>query len=499
MTTIFKDLNIFYNVKPKKVDLVITTVPYTETTLPLMAPAILKSIAKDCRVSSVGLDLNYYFVDWLQYRSDKNKFLDFFHTEKIDANIEDVLNRIHEYFVFLLLAHRPKIIALSLLSVVCQASCKRICQLLRKHKPDIKIVIGGAGCFENLNGHAMFAEELLNSGLIDHYIRGDGEKAFAAYLKGQYDFPGINNSDWQEITKEELDTFPYPDYDDYNFEHQHVIAINGSRGCVRRCKFCDIIEHWKKFNYRSGQSIFDEMIAQNKKYGIQTFKFQDSLVNGNLKEFKKLISLLADYNENNPDNKLRWSGYFIFRSKTSFGEDWWSLMEKSGANTLVVGIESLVESIRIDMGKNFTNEDLEYSLSMIEKYHLKMIMLMIVGWITETEKDIEYAKKWFIDNQKYKDLMIVEFGQTLGIYPNTWLDRNKDQLNIIKLDSMPENWKSLTNNSNPTLRAEWHKALSELCENLGYTLSDSLITHYLLERIIRNDTEFKNTNKYLHV
>ena len=81
---------------------------------------------------------------------------------------------------------------------------------------------------------------------------------------------------------------------------------------------------------------------------------------------------MADYNENNPDNKLRWSGYFIFRSKTSFGEDWWSLMEKSGANTLVVGIESLVESIRIDMGKNFTNEDLEYSLSMIKKYHLKM-------------------------------------------------------------------------------------------------------------------------------
>ena len=208
---------------------------------------------------------------------------------------------------------------------------------------------------------------------------------------------------------------------------------------------------------------------------------------------------MADYNENNPDNKLRWSGYFIFRSKTSFGEDWWSLMEKSGANTLVVGIESLVESIRIDMGKNFTNEDLEYSLSMIEKYHLKMIMLMIVGWITETEKDIEYAKKWFINNQKYKDLMIVEFGQTLGIYPNTWLDRNKDQLNIIKLDSMPENWKSLTNNSNPTLRAEWHKQLSEHCENLGYTLSDNLITHYLLERIIQNNLELKNTNKYLHV
>jgi len=118
-------------------------------------------------------------------------------------------------------------------------------------------------------------------------------------------------------------------------------------------------------------------------------------------------------------------------------------------------------------------------------------MLMIVGWITETEKDIEYAKKWFINNQKYKDLMIVEFGQTLGIYPNTWLDRNKDQLNIIKLDSMPENWKSLTNNSNPTLRAKWHKELSELCENLGYTLSDSMVTHYLLEKIIQNDTELK--------
>ena len=487
MATILRDMNIFTTVKIQKVDIVVATVPLTVTELPLMAPAILKSIAeKKCQMSCAGLDLNHHVNNWIKDRSDRNKFLDFFHTGRIDPTIEIELENMHLSYALLLLAHRPKIVALSLFTEVCQESCRAICRLLKKHKPNIKILIGGAGCFENLRGHAMFAEELLESNLIDHYIRGDGEKAFESYLKGQFDYPGINNSDWAEIPREELDSMPYPNYDDYNMHlYRGAVPIVGSRGCVQKCKFCDIIEHWKKFNYRSGQSIFNEMLEQNKKYNIRRFKFQDSLINGNLKEFKKLILLLAEHNEKNPDNSFYWSSYFIFRPQSTFGEEWWELTAKSGATVLIVGVESLVESIRKDMGKNFSNEDLEFSMKMLRKYNLSIIMLLLVGWITETQRDIEYAKQWFTDHQEYKDLIQLDIGPTLGIYPNTWLDRNKDKLNIIKIDTLPQSWKSLgTDASTPQIRANWHKELADHCKELNFNITADTIAHYLIERIM---------------
>jgi hypothetical protein len=45
-------------------DIVFCTVPYTETTLPLMAPAVLKSIATRANKKSVTLDLNLELIDW---------------------------------------------------------------------------------------------------------------------------------------------------------------------------------------------------------------------------------------------------------------------------------------------------------------------------------------------------------------------------------------------------------------------------------------------------
>ena len=294
-------------------------------------------------------------------------------------SVLDLFN-LYKSFAETLLAHNPKIIGLSLFSYVNQSSAKYICYFIKKINPSVTLIIGGTGCFENTVGHANYAEELLSNGLIDFYIRGDAERSFREFLNGNYSYPGINSSNWVELSKEELNSFTYPNYDDYNFDLYELkaIPIIGSRGCVRRCKFCDIIEYWKKFNYRSGENIFAEMLSQNTKYKIRNFKFQDSLINGNLKEYKVLTKLLANHNETNPDNSFTWSSYFILRPKASFGEEWWEITARSGAQWLNLGIENLQEHIRYHMGKHFSNEDIEFSLLMAKKYKLKMLWLMIM-------------------------------------------------------------------------------------------------------------------------
>jgi len=226
------------------------------------------------------------------------------------------------------------------------------------------------------------------------------------------------------------------------------------------------------------------MLLQNQRYGIRVFKFQDSLINGNLKEYKILVKLLAEHNKNFPDNSFTWSSYFIFRPQSSFDEEWWKLTAESGAQWLNVGVESLAEEIRLHMGKNFNNKDLEFSLQMSKKYKIKILMLMITGYVTETEADIESAANWYREHVEYKDIIKIQLGGTLGIFPNTYLDRNKKELNIITFGPPYQKWNNTVTGSTPELRAQWQQYLFKTCKDLGYDMLDDIDNHYILELLM---------------
>ena len=477
-------MQIFNNIQPRTVDIVLTSVPWTNTHIPLMATAALKSIAVQEGRSCAALDLNANVYEWSKQYAHQNKLVDFFYNETAHREIEDDVFELYRQFAETLLAFNPQIIGLSLLTYACQVSAKYICYFVRKLRPEVEIIIGGTGCFENMKGHSFYADELLESGLIDCYIRGDGEHAWREFVRGNRNYPGINRSDWQQLSNEDLAQLPYPDYDDYDFSLYELAAIPvlGSRGCVRTCTFCDIIEHWTRFSYRTGENIFKEMLLQNQRYGIRNFKFQDSLINGNLREYKNLIQLLADHNQQHPDNAFAWSSYFIFRPKSTFDETWWQLTALSGANQLLVGVESLSEHIRYHMGKKFSNEDIEFSLQMAKKYQLNILLLMIVGYVTETEADIDFAEQWYRDHaEEYRDVVKIQLGGTMGIFPDTWLDRNKRDLNIVTFGPPYQHWNNTATGSTPRQRAEWQQRLFGVCRELGYYLFDDIDNHYVLE------------------
>lgn len=479
--------NIFDSVTPKNVDVVLASVPWTDTLIPLMAVASLKSVTIDAGKSCAALDLNANVYNWSRVHKHKNKLVDFFFNGTYHSEIADDVFFLYKTYAETLLAHNPKIIGLSLLTYACQVSARYICYFLRKLDPTVTIVIGGTGCFENMEGSTSYAQVLLESGLIDYYIRGDGEISWKEFLLGNYTYPGINSSNWIQLSNEELEKIPYPDYDDYDFKLYTMAAICliGSRGCVRTCTFCDTIEHWTKFRYRSGENIFNEMLLQNQRYGIRYFKFQDSLINGNLKEYKALITLLADHNERNPANSFKWSSYFIFRPEEQFDESWWELTAKSGAHILSVGVESLAEHVRYHMRKKFSNQDIEFSLKMLKKYNILMLMLMIVGYVTETQEDIDFAEQWYRDHaDEYRDIMRIQLGGTLGIFPTTWLDRNKEKLNIVVFGPPYQYWNNTVTGSNPKQRVLWQQHLYNVCKDLGYNLADNVDNHYVLELLM---------------
>lgn len=406
-----------------------------------MAPALFKGILDRAGFDCVGLDLNGHVFSQICDSPDYEDYLIFFYYESVAAGFEEKIKKIFDDMANTIMAHDPDMVCLSLLHYQCRVGAKWLAHSLKKRNPNLVIVMGGAGAFSTglITDDNSFLNMMTQSQLIDHYISGDGDIALVELARGNVDYPGINSMAWKPI--EDLDSIAYPNYDDYQFDLYRTpfIGVLGSRGCVRQCTFCDIHEYWDKFKWRTAENIFNELLFQNKKYGTQFFKFQDSLINGNVKEYNKLITLLAEHNSQHPENKLSWASYFIMRPQAQMSEQQWKLTADSGAFRLNVGIESMVERNRFHMGKKFTNDDIEYNLAMAKKYNIRMAILMLVGYPTETEEDHQYTLQWFREHQHYIDspIELVVVGGTLSVLPGTWINRNQQQLGISWRDESP--------------------------------------------------------------
>lgn len=471
-------------------DVVIVSVPWVDTHYSLMAPAVLKPVVEKAGFSCLALDINGEFRKLAQAQCNNSEqisdVIKFFYENHCNQESEILLLNLFSQLATQIVSFRPKFVGLSALAYPCKNSIRWIAYFVKHLDPSIKIIIGGAGVIgTNFTGRSEFVDELIASGVVDYHIRGDGEHSLYELLKGNTEYVGINSLHWQELSNEDLTKLPTPDYSNYHFEfyEKKHIGLLGSRGCVRSCTYCDYIENWKKFTWRTADDVFYEMKHQNQKHGIQSFMFQDALVNGNLKEFNRLIEMIADYNDKNPTNAFQWSGMYIFRDVTATSEKEWENLAKSGAFSIPVGIENLNEHIRYHMGKKFSNKSLEFHLEQAAKHKLKVVFLMIVGYVTETQKDIEFAKQWLIDNIRFKDTIEILWGSTLGILENTYLVRNEKQLGI-KIHALGTDWVNESINNTPKLRATWAKELVKFSQELGYTVIDNLHNHYVLDSLI---------------
>jgi hypothetical protein len=292
----------------KPVDVVIASLPYVETYEPLMAPALLKGIVDKTNLSSVALDLNIEIIHYLEkFDQDlKEKISRWFLYEE-NKNCEHTNRAIEELANFSadrLLEYTPQWICLSLFCGTAKQFNVQLCKVLKQRKFSGKIVIGGNGVFTDEKSERPYAKLLQKAKLIDHFIVGDGEEPLYNLLTTSSD-AGVDSENFQIL--DDLSLQPFSNYDDYNWELYKVkrIPMYGSRGCVRRCTFCDVYKLWKKFKIRSAEIVFKEMLFQIEKTGIKNFYFRDSLINGSISEFTKLMRLIADYNSVN-DEKISW-------------------------------------------------------------------------------------------------------------------------------------------------------------------------------------------------
>lgn len=417
----------------KKLDILIVSVPVLDLQYPPSSPAIIKACAKAAGYSARTLDLNILLKN---LSSDEQEFYttqyQFENVSKdIDENYQDIVDlfftsskdKIRKWIdisIEEIAKLNPTWLGISVFSYKSHKSALVLCERVKKRLPKIKIVLGGRGASSYPLGpdhfafiskskkyfgsykSAVFGEALLHYNLIDSLIQGDGEQAIIDLLSGSQ-----IESQHGDINKINLETLPFVDFDDYklddyNYVNEPTIPITGSKGCVRKCTFCDIPVLWPKFKYRSGEHIAQEMIHLYKKHNVQKFYMSDSLVNGSMKAFKDFIRTLADYNLKNQEARLKWVGQYITRPiSKELNEEYYALLKASGGEGLTIGVESGSDAVRAHMKKQFKTVDIDAELEQFDKHGIVCVLLFFSCYPTETYEDFIDTVKMFIRYQKY--------------------------------------------------------------------------------------------------
>ena len=463
-------------------DILFITVPYTDTNKPLQAPSVLKSVVEAHGYTARTHDVNNDFlmsghknIDFMKQYFGFGTSNDFNAVEHAQRYVENVAKS-------LLDKYNPKFLAISVFTHQCQTFTKLLCQQIKLIDPATRIIIGGQGLTtQGIQSKDSWAKKCKEDGIVDHYIISEGEDALIDLLK-KGTGKGIDGNKWQQ--KNNIADIPYPNYDDYDFGKysDKKIMITGSRGCVRKCTFCDIHKHWQKFVFRSGRSIADEMITQSERYKIYDFSFTDSLINGSMKAYRDMITVLASHNKS-AKKKLTWGGQFIVRGIRSMTEEDWRLTKASGVESLSLGIESGSQSVRDHMKKNFSDKDLDEFMEQAFVNNVSTQFLMIIGYPTETEDDFIRTLKMFKRYTKYQNIISsVVLGTTLGILPGTPLA--EDLGDDISLNN-GENFWIYKNNPELDFRERIKRRIiaGEELASMGYKISGNVnnykLMHYL--------------------
>jgi radical SAM superfamily enzyme YgiQ (UPF0313 family) len=318
-------------------------------------------------------------------------------------------------------------------------------------------------------------------GLIDHFIKGDAETTLPLICK--YTYTGIGIDDEKYAPMGNLKELKIPNYDDINIKEYHTggeqqLPLEISRGCVRKCYFCDWPLAGGGFRTKTGKQVFEEVKYQYEKYNVTNYYFNDALMNGSIKEFNVFNQLLLDYYRANklPDRTMRYSGHWIVRGPhQGWKKEYIDLMGRAGAGLMVVGIESGSDKVKNDMNKRFTNKDIDYNIERFEKWGIGLYIHIIIGYPTETDEDFNETLEFLKRYQEYVAKGVIQgisFGQTFTMEEGTPLYFAPEKLGLKGINGNPPTKMFWINPKNPKLtykeRILRRIRAAEVATELGY-------------------------------
>ena len=278
---------------------------------------------------------------------------------------------------------------------------------------------------------------------LDVIVRGEGEatisdiaNSYNGSLESIKGIDGISyrNENGKIISNvdrpliKSLDDLPFPDYDNLPLEEypqnkfgMPIMPVVGSRGCIGDCVFCVEKRLWgNTYRMRSPENIVFEFKNIKEKYGVSTIRFNDSLINCNIKSLERLCDLLIEENIG-----MQWMG--MARVRSEMNDKLLGKMRQAGCMGLWFGIESGSQRILRKMKKGYDIETAKNVIHDTAKNGIRVLTFMIVDFPGETQRDFEQSVAFLEQNHDFIDQVSIS---RFGVLPGSEISHNPQEYGI---------------------------------------------------------------------
>ncbi len=361
-----------------------------------------------------------------------------------DLSLKEIIKRVQEF--------KPDLVGLTVPVTSAIVSVMELAKTIKQL--GATIVLGG--------WHPTLAvEDTLDKG-ADIVVRGEGELTFRELIQkgtpvgvdglsyknnGSY----IHNPDRDFIKHLDDLKFPArhlrPKNGKYEIFHFVIDAIETSRGCMNKCKFCSThIVYRGKWRYRSVPSIIKELIEIGKNKKITDVFFIDDNILVDMKRMRTLsVEIIKAKHKKLFPEKLR----FFFQGRLDImgkHPDIVKLMGQAGFWLVLVGIEAVTEETLKKINKGATLEQMKKGIEALHAANIVVLGNTIIGAnMDATLQDELFTIRYVAENL---DLDFASF-TILTPFPGTILCKELEEQNfVLTKDYSKYNW------LNPVIRTK---------------------------------------------
>jgi len=306
------------------------------------------------------------------------------------------------------------VVGMTVLSFSLENSIE-IINIIKKVKPQIKVVIGGPHC-------TLFPKKTLEETQADISVQGDGELIITDIkraIAGEIAFSEISGIYYRENNEirngvplklvKDLDSVPFPArhlVKKYNYGSQYnpkirkeeFTSIITSRGCPFNCKFCSRNSvSMKAYRMRSAKSILKEL-KELQNNGYKYVAFVDDSLLSNKKQIEELFDGIIK-------EKLDLKFIITAARVDSADEELFKKMKKAGVTHIQYGLESGNQDVLDFYNKNTTLDKIKYAVNLSHKLGFFNMGSFILGAPFETkkhfEKTVNFAKTLPLDSVSF--------------------------------------------------------------------------------------------------
>ncbi len=256
-------------------------------------------------------------------------------------------------------------------------------------------------------------EELLEVGLYDYVIRGEGEATLGELvdtLRQSGDTTSIEGISYRHAGKiihnparpliEDIDTLPFPDWSLFPLERYSSLArkkefslpIMTSRGCPHGCTFCYKGVYGKTLRMRSPESVIAEWKYLVERFGVEEIAVIDDVFTENSRRAITICEGLIKENL----HTIPWSTTNGIRVSNA-SEKLLRALKAAGCYRVYFGAESGVQRIVDALGKNISLNKVREAVATAKKIGLEVGVYFMLGNVGEREEDMDATIRFALE------------------------------------------------------------------------------------------------------